>query len=122
MENYNLSDLMQPYEPEDEIIDGFRSAAADIMSTIEINPYTGRLRGKGEEAAMADLNSLAMGMSGPMMGQMMDPTMMPPEFLSGPPQVGMPPQPGMPDANIQDPMGGMQPDMMNNPGFNNTGI
>ena len=118
MENYNLSDLMQPYEPEDEIIDGFRSAAADIMSTIEINPYTGRLRGKGEEAAMADLNQLAMGMSGPMMGQMVDPTMLPPEMLTQQP----PMQPQMPDANIQDPMGGMQPDMMNNPGFNNTGI
>jgi len=135
MDNYSLGDLAQPYQPEDDIMDQFRTAAADIMSTVDINPYTQRLRDVEQQAQGANLNMLGdpmamgMGMSGPMMGQMMDPTMMPPEMLGGATtQPGMPPQMGaMPPAQDpmmgqMDPMGGQQTDLMNNPGMNSLGI
>jgi len=131
MDNYSLGDLAQPYQPEDDIMDQFRTAAADIMSTVDINPYTQRLRDVEQQAQGANLNMLGdpmamgMGMSGPMMGQMMDPTMMPPEMLGQPPMGA--PQPGMPPAQDpmmgqMDPMGGQQTDLMNNPGMNNLGV
>jgi hypothetical protein len=147
MDNYSLGDLAQPYQPEDDIMDQFRTAAADIMSTVDINPYTQRLRDLEQQAQGANLSmlgdpaSMGMGMTGPMMGQMMDPAMMPPEMLgqppmsgppmSGPPMsgppMGQPPMGGMPPAQDpmmgqMDPMGGQQTDMMNNPGMNNLGI
>jgi len=131
MDNYSLGDLAQPYQPEDDIMDQFRTAAADIMSTVDINPYTQRLRDVEQQAQGANLSMLGdpmamgMGMSGPMMGQMMDPTMMPPEMLGQPPMGA--PQPGMPPAQDpmmgqMDPMGGQQTDLMNNPGMNSLGI
>lgn len=134
MDNYSLGDLAQTYQPEDDIMDQFRTAAADIMSTIDINPYTQRLRDVEQQAQGANLNMLGdpmamgMGMTGPMMGQMMDPTMMPPEMIGGATtQPGMPPQMGMPPAQDpmmgqMDPMGGQQTDMLNNPGMNSLGV
>lgn len=129
MDSYNLSELAQPYEPEVEIVNNFRDAAADIMSTVDINPYTQRMRDLETQAQGANLSQLAMGLSGPMMGQMMDPAMMPPEMLmgGGMPQPGMPPQMGMPPAQDPmmaslDPMGGQQADTFNNPGMNSLGI
>jgi hypothetical protein len=128
MDSYSLSDLMEPYEYEDEVVDQFRNAAADILSTIDRNPYTGRMRDQ-EMSNLASLASPAMGMSGPMMGQMMDPTMMPPEMIgSQPPMPGAPMPGAMPGqdmsqaGSMQDPMGGQQADLMNNPGMNNIGI
>ena len=137
MDNYSLGDLAQPYQPEDDIMDQFRTAAADIMSTVDINPYTQRLRDLEQQAQGANLNMLGdpmamgMGMSGPMMGQMMDPTMMPPEMLGAqPPMSGAPmPMSGGPMSGAQDPMmgqmdpmGGQQTDMLNNPGMNSLGV
>lgn len=123
MNSYNLSDLMEPYEYEDEVVDEFRTAATDILSTIDRNPYTGRMRDQ-ELSNLASLATPAMGMSGPMMGQMMDPTMMPPEMIGAqPPMPGaMPAQDISQAGSMQDPMGGQQMDLMNNPGMNNIGI
>ncbi len=142
MDNYSLGDLAAPYQPEDDIMDQFRTAAADIMSTIDINPYTQRLRDVEQQAQGANLNMLGdpmamgMGMSGPMMGQMMDPAMIPPEMLGQPPMpappMGQPPMSGAPMGGMppaqdpmmgqMDPMGGQQTDMMNNPGMNGLGV
>ena len=126
MDSYNLSELMQPYDYEDEVTDGFRTAAADILSMVEKNPYTGRMRDEEiafGEGNLASLASPALGMSGPMMNQMVDPAMMPPEFIGQSPQMGaMPAQDMSQGASMQDPMGGQQMDLTNNPGMNNIGI
>lgn len=131
MDSYSLSELMEPYEYEDEVVDQFRNAAADILSTIDRNPYTGRMRDQ-EVGNLASLASPAMGMTGPMMGQMMDPTMMPPEMIGSQmpgnpvgPVGGSTTDPSMDMSqagSMMDPMGGQQADLMNNPGMNNIGI
>lgn len=105
METYSLSDLGAPLDPEQDYMEQFRTAAADIMSTVDINPYTQRLRDVEAMGSLSQLASPALGMTEPMMGQMMDPTMLPPEMMGNTPQTmgmgGSPMQPTMND--IQDP-------------------
>ena len=113
MENYNLSDLY--LDPSDGYVAEFRKAAAQIAATIDMDPLTGLPRGQGQPG----LASLAPSSMNPMMpmeemnGQsIIDPAMMPPQMI----------QPNQIQPNIQDPQGGMQQDLQNNPMGNSLGV
>lgn len=119
MENYSLSELV--IDPAEGYVSEFRKAAAQIAATIDLDPLTGLPRGGVMGQNLSALAPQAMDPMMPM-GQnpgQVDMAMLPPQFHQG---GGVGPMAGGPQPNIQDPMGGMQGGMQNNPMMNNLGV
>ncbi len=78
MDYYNLNELAMPYDRNKEFVDEFRTASADILGTIDVNPYTKRMR---ESAPLSEMAQVAPP-AAPQMGMPpIDPTMLPPEMM-----------------------------------------